>query len=127
MGDADNEYIFGTMWEDTLNGDNGNDILYGFEGDDTIIGGYGIDRLFGDSGDDTMYLGAEVARTAIPILTAVDSYGETLAVVDASSSTNLGADYGEFASGGSGNDTIVGTNLPNTIFGGPGHDILLGY
>ena len=63
MGDADNEYIFGTMWLDTLNGDNGNDILYGFEGDDTIIGGYGIDRLFGAAGDDLMYLGAEVART----------------------------------------------------------------
>ena len=127
MGDTDNEYIFGTMWEDTLNGDNGNDILYGFEGDDTIIGGYGIDRLFGDSGDDLMYLGAEVPRTALPELAMVDLYGENLTVIDASSSTNLGADEGEFASGGSGNDTIVGTNLANTIFGGPGHDILLGY
>ena len=41
LGDADNEYIFGTSWSDMLEGSVGNDILYGFEGDDTIIGGDG--------------------------------------------------------------------------------------
>ena len=31
-GDADNEYIFGTSWLDTLSGGAGNDILYGKHG-----------------------------------------------------------------------------------------------
>ena len=65
-GDADNEYIFGTMWDDELSGDAGNDIMYGFEGDDTIIGGLGTDRLFGDGGDDTIFVGDQVTLSPLP-------------------------------------------------------------
>ena len=78
MGDADNEYIFGTMWEDTLSGDAGNDLLYGFEGDDTIAGGYGIDRLFGDAGDDFIVVNDIVTREDNPLLVNVGMYGELL-------------------------------------------------
>ena len=62
-GDDDQEYIFGTEWDDMLDGMGGNDLLYGFEGDDTIIGGNGVDRLFGDAGDDLMYLGSNAPDT----------------------------------------------------------------
>ena len=38
IGDVDNEYIWGTSWEDTLVGGSGNDVLYGFESNDVIQG-----------------------------------------------------------------------------------------
>lgn len=57
VGDADNEYIFGTAWLDKLYGAAGDDVIYGFEEDDFIYGGTGKDRLFGDGGDDTIYTG----------------------------------------------------------------------
>ena len=57
-GDADNEIIFGTFWNDFLYGDDGEDVLYGFEGDDRISGGrIGKDRIFGDGGNDILWGG----------------------------------------------------------------------
>ena len=81
MGDADNEYIFGTMWEDTLSGDAGNALLYGFEGDDTIAGGYGIDRLFGDAGNDFIAVNDIVTREDNPLLVNEGAYGEVLSTL----------------------------------------------
>ena len=123
-GDVDNEIIFGTMWLDALDGDQGDDILYGFEGDDTMTGGYGVDRLFGDAGDDTMFLGDTTSPTERPTITAAGMYGETLTNTVTFST---GDNSGDFASGGTGNDFIVGTNESNNMFGGPGHDVLLAY
>ena len=101
-GDADNEYIFGTSWADTLSGGMGNDILYGYEADDTIEGGYGADRLFGDAGDDIMF-GDTAAQHAAR---AVD-------------------DIANFMSGGSGNDKMYGGGGDRDVmFGGPGHDFM---
>ena len=102
-GDADNEYIFGTSWLDTLAGGNGNDILYGFEGDDTMEGGDGADRLFGDSGDDTMF-------------------GDTRAKLGTGSNDSAS----NFLSGGSGNDKMYGGGINEVMFGGPGHDFMYG-
>ena len=102
-GDEDNEYIFGTAWLDKLYGGAGNDILYGFEGDDAIYGQAGKDRLFGDGGDDLIVTGDND--------TPADAHGD-------------------FASGGSGNDTIKGdmtAAVNEVLFGGPGHDLLYGY
>ena len=58
-GDADNEVIFGTSWNDFLYGDAGNDQMYGFEGDDLIEGGTGRNGLFGNAGDDLIFLGTQ--------------------------------------------------------------------
>ena len=54
-GDADNEFVFGTNWNDILMGEAGDDTVYGFEGDDKLYGGDGINKLFGDAGDDLIY------------------------------------------------------------------------
>jgi Ca2+-binding RTX toxin-like protein len=76
-GDDDAEYIFGTMWGDTLSGGVGNDLLYGFEGDDTITGGYGVDRMFGDAGNDYIVVGEAVAKADLnPLFGGVGTYGE---------------------------------------------------
>ena len=75
-GDADEEYIFGTSWNDSLYGDAGDDIMYGFEGDDEISGGYGVDRLFGDAGDDTIFLGTTVPITRKPEIYGAGTEGE---------------------------------------------------
>lgn len=119
-GNANNEYVFGGMWEDILDGDAGNDLVYGFEGDDLIIGGDGQDRLFGDAGDDVLWTG-EMGKTAASLPSFRDN-GETFAAVGSLSATD-----GDFASGGSGNDVLYGGDMNEILFGGTGHDILLGF
>ena len=114
------------MWLDNLDGNDGDDILYGFEGDDVMTGGYGADRLFGDAGDDTIFLGDTTSPIVRPVITDAGSYGELLDNTVAYSE-GMATDIGDFASGGTGNDFIVGTNESNNMFGGPGHDVLLAY
>jgi Ca2+-binding RTX toxin-like protein len=83
IGDADNEVIQGSAWLDDLFGSAGDDKIYGFEGADFIVGGDGVDQLFGGGGDDVIITRA----------TGADRGSETVG-------------NGDFASGGSGNDTI---------------------
>ena len=105
QGDFDNEVVFGTDWIDKLFAGGGNDTIYGFEGDDILGGGWGRDAIFGGPGDD-------IIRTSnVAGLTHMDNDGD-------------------FASGGSGNDTIRGAdsgNFAEILHGGPGHDFLNGY
>ena len=80
-------------------------MVYGFEGDDNLGGGWGRDTIFGGPGDDTI-------RTS-------NVFG----------GTHMDND-GDFASGGSGNDTIRGAdsgNFREILHGGPGHDFINGY
>ena len=100
-GDDDNEFLFGTYWNDILRGENGDDALYGFEGDDKLYGGLGDDRLFGDAGNDIIY-----------------AYSSNR---DDGSKT-----WHNFLSGGSGNDRLFGDESEDTMFGGSGHDYLSG-
>ena len=46
------ERVFGTDFNDTINGSAANEFLHGEGGNDTINGGAGIDRIFGGDGDD---------------------------------------------------------------------------
>ena len=82
------------------------------------------DRFFGDAGDDTIFLGLSVALET-PEITAAGMYGETLTYAGGPS-TDTATNISDFASGGTGNDTIIGTTAGNTMFGGPGHDFLMG-
>ena len=114
-GDPDNEIIFGTSWNDILIGHGGEDTLYGFEGDDMIEGGNLVNRIFGDAGNDIIWTGdsntlGDVSRS--------NPEGSANLV----SPSNNGD--GNFASGGSGNDTMIGTDLIDIMFGGPGHDVI---
>ena len=46
------ERLYGTDFNDTINGSAGNEFLYGEGGNDTINGGAGIDRIYGGDGND---------------------------------------------------------------------------
>lgn len=48
-----NDYMYGLVGKDTLNGGGGNDVIYGGDGNDSIFGDWGNDTLWGDAGDDT--------------------------------------------------------------------------
>ena len=120
QGDEDNEILFGTMWDDLLQGGGNQDILYGYEGDDTIEGGYGKDRLFGDKGNDVIWTGT--AGTVGDV--SINNPTGTRSFADNPNNNTLGVD--DFASGGSGNDRLIGSVQREVLFGGPGHDIIEG-
>lgn len=48
------QYMYGTVGADTLDGGGGHDRLYGDAGDDHLIGGSGSDQLDGGTGNDTL-------------------------------------------------------------------------
>ena len=54
----DENFIFGTVADDTLVGTNGIDEIFGLSGADTLIGGGNDDELFGGGGDDVLDGGA---------------------------------------------------------------------
>ena len=46
--------LFGNLGSDILRGDEGDDALFGGSGSDLLLGGLGSDRLFGGRGDDAL-------------------------------------------------------------------------
>jgi Ca2+-binding RTX toxin-like protein len=129
--------LTGSPGDDHLDGNSGNDILAGLGGDDTIADGDGADTVSGGAGDDTIsapygyYDGGDGA----------DSYdgGDGIDRIDYSAryqAVNITLEPGpaddglagendnlvdiENATGGSGDDTITGTNAANSLFGGNG-------
>ncbi len=147
--------IGGFNANDLLRGLGGNDILQGNGGDDTLDGGPGTDGLFGGEGNDLYLPGPRDPNT--PTGDSVSDNGLTPGQIDTISYANspqglvidlnpqdgnqsTGWAAGLFAGGieaviGSNfNDTIVGTDVPesiqdtaaDTLFGGLGDDVLFG-
>jgi Ca2+-binding RTX toxin-like protein len=55
--------LFGTAYDDVIEGGTGNDTLYGYGGNDTLIGGGGSDLLIGGAGADTfVFLASDVGN-----------------------------------------------------------------
>ncbi|MQP68082.1 hypothetical protein GE253_22450 [Niveispirillum sp. SYP-B3756] len=54
-GDANIDYLFGSLLGDTLKGGADTDVLYGDAGDDQLTGGAGSDTIFGGSGTDIAF------------------------------------------------------------------------
>ena len=114
--DGDNKILFGSEWQDLLYGGNDEDIIYGFEGDDIIVGGERPDRLFGNAGNDIIFTGERGTLGDQSIENPDGTPSEEIEV--------RGNDT--FASGGTGDDRIIGSQRRDVIFGGPGHDIIEG-
>ncbi|HEV2748132.1 MAG TPA: calcium-binding protein [Allosphingosinicella sp.] len=55
-GTAGGDTLFGTQFDDEMDGQDGNDVLRGRRGDDRIEGGTGIDFLIGRHGDDVYFV-----------------------------------------------------------------------
>lgn len=130
--------IGGTVWRltpqtgaedvaDTLDGGAGNDQLFGGVGNDTLIGGadadlleggLGADNLNGGTGVDTVSYAGSAASVMVRLwnqtATGGDAQGDIITAF-------------ENATGGAGNDSLVGSdNVANLLSGGAGGDNLYG-
>ncbi len=111
--------------EDIASG-SGDDSLAGDGADNMLDGGAGDDSLAGRGGDDTL-VGGEGRDLADYSEAAQDVTVDLVA--GAASGGDVGADQLsgiEDASGGSGNDSLVGNDLANALDGGEGNDSLVG-
>ncbi|PZX18366.1 Ca2+-binding RTX toxin-like protein [Palleronia aestuarii] len=131
-GGNGDDYVGGGIGDDTVGGGNGNDGVGGGTGDDFLRGGNGNDRLFGSFGEDTMNgeAGADTLFGGAAEDILYGDYGNDLLrngtgdAADPDNDANNGAsgslpldEYDNAYAGGWGNDTI---------FGGPGSDIITG-
>ena|GEM_PF-925527 len=124
----------GTTGDDILSGTDNDDVLNGNAGNDTLDGGSAHDKLNGGDGDDTLSLdaGNDILDGGAG-LDWVRVLGSGTATIDLAVSTAQEMGYGsdtllniENARGGSGADTLSGTEGDNTLYGGSGHDVLRG-
>ena len=143
-GQATGCTLSGGAGNDTLVGNSGNDTINGGAGNDTITGAGGADVLNGD-GDDDFFL--ELTDPGAPGDSDTFNGGTGFDTVDYSQRTgamtvtmgdqagNDGLNTGELDNvkndverllSGSGNDTITGNDLANTINGGQGTDVISG-
>ncbi len=118
--------IIGTEEDDVLVGTDGQDYIVGLGGDDVIRGLSNSDRLCGGDGSDTIYGGEGYdwfeADAGDDVVRDRDHIGGTLGAGDDS------VEHASFATGGRGNDTILGfrSETPAEFRGGPGDDVLVG-
>ena len=127
--------------DDVLEGGEGDDELYGDAGDDTLKGGAGFDVLTGATGADTMSGGGpsigidpeELGEDEFFVDIALyegRTNGVTVDLDDvaddgeAGERDNVMRDV-EVVAGGRGADTLVGNELANGFFSGPGRDMIV--
>jgi hypothetical protein len=103
---------------DVLKGGSSSDWLFGNTGDDTLDGGLGADLLSGGDGNDLADYSGRTNAVTIS-LDGQPGDGETGENDNVSSSI-------ENVTTGSGNDTVTGSALANTLSGGPGNDGISG-
>jgi Ca2+-binding RTX toxin-like protein len=126
-GGAGDDVLVGGDGSDTLNGGTdadrlegggGNDTLNGETGDDSLDGGLGNDVLNGHAGVDL----ADYSSRGAAVTISIDGTANDGAAGEAD---NVRTDV-ENATGGSGNDTLLGGAPANLLSGGPGHDSIDG-
>jgi Ca2+-binding RTX toxin-like protein len=112
-GGAGNDVLRGEGWNDVLRGGAGNDTLEGGDDDDVLIGGIGSDSLNGGAGFDV----ADVSDTSSNIFLNYSSLSLPSFVLGADTLTAV-----ESVILGTGNDTVLGTALADSITTGGGND-----
>jgi serralysin len=143
-----NDVLNGDAGNDVLNGDDGNDTLTGGAGTDTYNGGNGDDTFVvsgtndqsdtfnGGAGTDTILVagGSVLTLNGFNATTASievwQGNGQGVVGTTAANSFNFSGLTGvtglSYVDGGSGNDTIVGSNVADDLRGGVGNDALTG-
>jgi Ca2+-binding RTX toxin-like protein len=120
--------IFGGDGNDTLSGGDGNDTLNGGAGNDTLNGTGGYDRV-NYAGSHTEFQTNILSDGSIQIKDNVTSNGDegtdTLIGVERINFAANGGYY-DVLTGGSGNDSLTGSNVWSFICGGDGNDTLSG-
>lgn len=119
--DSGNDTLIGGLGNDTIYAGLGNDILYGQDGDDVLAGGQadagGRNQLWGGNGSDTASY-VEISQAVF-----VDLRAQTGRIAGVLVDT---MNLIENVTGGSGNDTLVGSTVDNVLRGGSGNDVLYG-
>ncbi|WP_377511279.1 calcium-binding protein [Octadecabacter sp. R77987] len=147
IGNAANNHLISSHYDDTIRGEDGNDVLegrdgddmlYGDAGNDTLIGGNGIDSLYGGAGKDTLVVLGGTGSDNLYGGNGNDT-GDFRAITDADMVFNSAQQTYAFSAGGetfamnsiekilagSGDDLFVGANAYTlTINGGAGTDTL---
>ncbi|MEK7344640.1 MAG: Ig-like domain-containing protein, partial [Pseudomonadota bacterium] len=122
-GDGNDTVLAGTG-DDTVDGGAGDDSIQAGEGNDSIVAGIGNDTVNGGPGNDTLDGGSGVDLLDY----STDTSGVTVNLVNGStSSTTSGTDAisnFENVTGGTGNDSITGSDASNQIIGGGGVDTI---
>ena len=110
------ENVIGGSGNDTLIGDGLANTLVGGAGNDVLRGGAGKDVLDGGAGVDTADYGDKTISVVVTLNGATNS-SVTVGGVAEETLRNI-----ENVIGGSGNDTLIGDGLANTLVGGAGND-----
>lgn len=129
LGGEGDDVLKGQAGPDTLLGGGGHDSLWGGTEADLLSGGSGSDLVDGDQGADTVdYSDRSSAVTVDLSAASAPINGGTIDDVDGagpSTTRDLLTDV-EHVKTGSGDDTLTGDILPNTLAGGSGADQIAG-
>jgi Ca2+-binding RTX toxin-like protein len=136
--DAGNDVVRAGAGDDWVEARFGDDLVLGEDGDDLIFGGHGTDLVYGGAGNDTIWLGDEDDQT-IDDRDGPHFGGESEGnfAGDDKVTGGDGRDYvidwvgSNTLRGDLGNDRIIGldgngTDAPDSLEGGWGHDHLTG-
>jgi Ca2+-binding RTX toxin-like protein len=115
-GNNRNNILFGNDGNDFLQGDAGNDTLYGGRGEDTLGGGLGDDLLDGGEGRDLLDFSTLDHSIVVNLKTnsAVGEGTDTVVAIEDISGTFY-------------DDTLIGDDSENRLYGNAGNDYLSGY
>lgn len=135
VGTQGNDVICGLAGPDTLIGNGGDDVLRGGSGPDALVGGDGNDTLEGGDNDDALrgeagddILDGGGGKDLVTYFTAPDAATVDLAAGSGGTATHGTDTYLsiEGAFGTKHADTLYGDAGPNSLFGGPGNDLVNG-
>ena len=128
IGDELNNTLYGSLYDDKIEGLGGKDTIFSGSGDDIIDGGSDLDRIYGQSSDDTLDGGSGDDR----LFGGYDNDyllggdGEDRLYGDIGDDTLDGGSEDDRLFGSTGNDSLLGGDGRDRLYGGSGNDILDG-
>ena len=131
-GGGGNDRLFGGAGQDVIRGDAGNDTILGRAGADRLFGGAGDDFLIIDAADTVVNGGAGLDRALVQGNAdfSINLNSASIEVINsAGGNDNLngaGMTGRLVARSGTGDDTIIGGNGSNFLYGGAGNDSITG-
>ena len=123
-----NNYLIGSLFNDTISGRGGDDTLLGRDGDDVLRGEDGNDSLNGGAGKDIVEggRGNDTARGGKGDDLVSGDQGDDVAFGDQGNDIVLGSEGNDTLYGGKGNDCLRGGGEDDLIFGDKGNDTVFG-
>jgi Ca2+-binding RTX toxin-like protein len=133
-GSAANDFLTGDIGNNVLMGGGGNDRRAGGGGNDTLVGGTGADFLLGEAGIDTADYSSSTGSIRVNLGggrgTLGDALNDSLISIEnltggSGDDTLIGSISGNVLAGGAGADSLDGGGGADLVFGGAGNDTIL--